>query len=63
MTKQTRFVVATIQMNQALNNYSYIYYLYKSGQIDENLWNEFCLACFETLMEDNQEVLKRLKNI
>ena len=62
MTKETRSVVAMIQTNQAINNYSHVYYLYKSGQISENLWNQFCVACLETLMGDNQEVLKRLKN-
>lgn len=62
--KEIRSVITMIQTNQAtINNYSRVYYLYKSGQISEELWYQFCLACLETLMKDNKEVLKSLKNI
>jgi len=63
MTRENRLVKNLIQKNQAINNYSHIHYLYKNGYISEDLWNQFCLACLETLMGDSQEVLKRLKNI
>lgn len=36
---------------------------YDRGVIDEQEWQEFCTTMLEALMEENQEVLKRLKNI
>lgn len=33
------------------------------GLIKEETWQNFCQACLEELMEENQDVLKRLKNI
>ena len=31
--------------------------------IDDAQWQKFCTAMLEALMEDNQDVLKRLKNM
>ena len=36
---------------------------YDDNYIDDAQWEEFCVAMLETLMEENQDVLKRLKNI
>lgn len=36
---------------------------YDRDAIDDQEWQEFCTAMLEALMEDNQEVLKRLKNM
>jgi len=36
---------------------------YDRDAIDDQEWQEFCTAMLEALMEDNKEVLKRLKNI
>ena len=36
---------------------------YERGAIDDQEWQEFCTAMLEGLMEQNQDVLKRLKNI
>ena len=36
---------------------------YERDAIDDQEWQEFCTAMLEALMEDNQDVLKRLKNI
>ena len=36
---------------------------YDDGMIGSTEWQEFCTTILEALMEKNQEVLKRLKNI
>lgn len=36
---------------------------YEDGCIDHENWRDFCVACLEMLMEENQDVLKRLKNM
>lgn len=36
---------------------------YDRDVISEQEWQEFCTEMLETLMEDNQDALKRLKNI
>ena len=36
---------------------------YDQSLIDDQEWQNFCTAMLEILMEDNQDVLKRLKNI
>ena len=36
---------------------------YDDGMIGTIEWQEFCTATLETLMEKNQDVLKRLKNM
>ena len=36
---------------------------YDDNYIDEAQWQEFCTATLETFMEENEKVLKRLKNI
>lgn len=36
---------------------------YDDGYIDDAQWKNFCTAMLEALMEDNQDVLKRLKNM
>ena len=35
---------------------------YDDGMIGSTEWQEFCATMLETLMEENQDVLKRLKN-
>lgn len=35
---------------------------YDKGYIDEARWQAFCTAILEALMEDNKNILKRLKN-
>ena len=35
---------------------------YDDNYIDDAQWQEFCATMLETLMEENQDVLKRLKN-
>lgn len=36
---------------------------YDDNYIDTAQWQEFCTTVLEALMEENEEVLKRLKNI
>lgn len=36
---------------------------YNRYAIDDQEWQEFCTIMLEALMEDNQDVLKRLKNM
>lgn len=36
---------------------------YERDAIDDQEWQEFCTEMLEALMEDNKDVLKRLKNI
>lgn len=36
---------------------------YERYTIDDQEWQEFCTAMLEALMEKNQDVLKRLKEI
>ena len=36
---------------------------YDDGMIGPTEWQEFCTATLETLMDKNQDVLKRLKNM
>ena len=44
-----------------------VYYLVKDWYdrdiIDDQKWQEFCTAMLKALMEENQDILKRLKNI
>jgi hypothetical protein len=43
--------------------YDLVKYWYEIHRIDENEWQAFCETMLEALMEENQEVLKRLKNM
>lgn len=36
---------------------------YDDGMIDTTEWQKFCTATLEVLMDKNQDVLKRLKNM
>ena len=36
---------------------------YENGMIDDQDWKEFCEIFIENLMEENKNVLDRLKNI
>ena len=36
---------------------------YESGRIDDQDWKEFCEVFLENLMEENKNVLDRLKNM
>lgn len=36
---------------------------YERNAIDDQEWQEFCTAMLEALMDNNQDVLKRLKNM
>jgi hypothetical protein len=63
MPKRMTDVIAMIQFHQAIQNYEQVRVRYAKGEINENLWNAFCLECLEVLMTDNKEVLKRLKDM
>lgn len=43
--------------------YNLIKSWYDDSYIDDAQWQEFCTAMLEALMEENQDVLKRLKNM
>lgn len=45
-----------------IKDYDFMYQLYKNHQISKQRWQEYCTACLEELMKQNQEVLERLKN-
>jgi hypothetical protein len=49
-----------IQMERV---YALVKCWYERDAIDDQEWQEFCTAMLEVLMEENQDVLKRLKNI
>ena len=44
-----------------MEKYSTMLWAFKTNQITEEQWNEYCLKCLDTLMKDNKAVLKRLK--
>jgi len=44
-----------IQYNERLQQF-------KNGEITEEQWKEFCSYCLGKIMEENQDVLVRLKN-
>lgn len=43
--------------------YNKVYNWFQEGKVSEEIWNKFCMACLENLMEKNKEVLDRLKNM
>ena len=49
--------------NKNIRYYKFVRRLALLGLIKEETWQNFCNACLEELMEQNQDVLKRLKNI
>ena len=44
-----------------MERYSEMLWAFKTNQITEKQWNEYCLKCLATLMKDNKAVLERLK--
>ena len=69
-----RKIMLDKSLNICYNNYSErkvikmdkVYYLvkcwYDRDVIDDQEWKEFCELMLRALMEENQDVLKRLKN-
>jgi hypothetical protein len=45
-----------------LNSYDFYYELYKQGRISKQFWENYCTQCLAELMQENREVLERLKN-
>ena len=35
---------------------------FQTGELSEEMWSRFTMACLENLMEKNKDVLDRLKN-
>lgn len=44
-----------------IKNYGYYKALYEQHYISKQAWQEFCTQCLEELMEENKEILIRLK--
>ena len=51
-----------INREDCLRHYELVRDLWESKEIREATWNDFCAVCLEELMEDNQNILRRLKN-
>ena len=49
--------------NKNIRYYKFVRVLALMGLIKEETWQKFCMACVEELMKENEDVLKRLKNI
>lgn len=43
--------------------YHKVYHWFLEDRVSEEVWNKFCMACLENLMEKNKEVLDNLKNV
>ena len=48
-------------MLKKIDNYAMMYQAFQNKELTEEQWNDFCLACLQELMNDNKEILKRLK--
>ena len=48
--------------NKNIHYYKFVRRLALMGLIKEETWQNFCAACLEELMKQNQEVLEKLKN-
>lgn len=51
-----------IKMLKKIDNYAMMYQAYQNGDLTQEQWDTYCLGCLEELMNDNKEILKRLKN-
>ena len=51
-----------IKMLKKIDNYAMMYQAYQNGDLTQEQWDNYCLGCLEELMNDNKEILKRLKN-
>ena len=49
-------------MLKKIDNYAMMYQAYQNGDLTQEQWDNYCLGCLEELMNDNKEILKRLKN-
>lgn len=49
--------------NKNIRYYKFVRKLALMGLIKEETWQNFCEACLKELMEENEKVLKRLKNM
>ena len=49
--------------NKHIRYYKFVRKLALMGFIKKETWQNFCMACLEELMRENEKVLKRLKNI
>ena len=43
--------------------YGKMWQAYQNGEISEKVWIAFVNECFEQILDDNKDVLVRLKNI
>jgi hypothetical protein len=50
------------KMLKKIDNYAMMYQAYQNGDLTQEQWDNYCLGCLEELMNDNKEILKRLKN-
>ena len=48
---------------QFLINYEIMLQALKNGDITKEQWDKYCLCCLDELLEQNQDILKRLKDI
>lgn len=44
-----------------IKNYGFYEALYKQRRISKQEWQEFCTQCLEELMEENKEILIKIK--
>ena len=51
-----------IKMLKKIDNYAMMYQAYQNGDLTQEQWDTYCLGRLEELMNDNKEILKRLKN-
>jgi hypothetical protein len=49
--------------NRNIRYYKFVRRLALMHFIKEETWQNFCTACLEELMQENEKVLKKIKNI
>lgn len=49
--------------NKHIRYYKFVRRLALMRLIKEETWQNFCKACLDELMQENEKVLKRLKNM
>ena len=50
-------------INTEKTKYQIMRQLFQEGRIPEAVWIDYCLNTLEKMMEENKEVLDRLKNV
>ena len=50
-----------IKMLKKIDNYAMMHQAYQNGDLTQEQWDNYCLGCLQELMNDNKEILKRLK--